>query len=731
MPGRPRAAGVAVVASVAMAVYFVLVELHRPALTPNFDVYIYYLPNKIHAVYSAWHAGKGLLWNPYQACGEPFFANPAMGLLYPPHLLFLVLDPNVALHVVLILNMVVGAVGMFLLGIELGFGPVAALGGMVAFQLGSPMATLTGWSPMDNGPWTWLPWALLCCERLLRAPSRRGVAALAVVLALGILPGWVLIGALTYQLIVLRLGWEVITRWPERRWRPIGAVVAGLVLGGTLCAAQVVPAAELARESVRLSATQADFWAYGGLTMDWRAAIRDRSADVPFMVAPLVLAALAPLVGSQRRLVVFYVLVGVLYAVLALGPATPFYELYVRLPPGAATLRYPHRLSMMTGFAITLLAAATLAGIARSGRRAGMLGAPLALALGTALYAFTPGGLRPVEITSLALLVGAVALAAVRAGFVPVGCVLVAAIAVDLVGVPLHYVGRVLPSAQPLWRHADAFAALRARLTPQDRILIVSSMASLMDLGLAQKTATIMRVPDAYDYEPLLGQRLADYYSTMLHGTPVRSVAELTTMAAVVAGQRPRLFGAAAIRYVITPPRSPFTGRGLDLRRIPEGEPGLAVYANDDALPRARYVPRIEVVPDPETLLDRLAFGDDALADVAFVEAPLPSGFTGETSARGTARITRDDPEHVAIDVDAPAPGFLVLADQYAPGWRATVNGRPVPIARTNYAFRLVEVPAGASRAEFLYRPVTVAIGAAISALSAGVIAVLVGRRRA
>src|SRR5206468_5156933 len=113
------------------AAYVVLVELHRPALFPAFDVYIYFIPNKLHAVYSLWHRGKGLLWNPYQACGEPFFANPAMGLLYPPHLIFLVLDPNLALHVVLILNMVVGALGMFLLGVELGFGPIATLGGMI------------------------------------------------------------------------------------------------------------------------------------------------------------------------------------------------------------------------------------------------------------------------------------------------------------------------------------------------------------------------------------------------------------------------------------------------------------------------------------------------------------------------------------------------------------------------------------------------------------------------
>lgn len=45
-----------------------------------------------------------------------------------------------------------------------------------------------------------------------------------------------------------------------------------------------------------------------------------------------------------------------------------------------------------------------------------------------------------------------------------------------------------------------------------------------------------------------------------------------------------------------------------------------------------------------------------------------------------------------------PACGFLVLADQYFPGWHATVNGNEVPIRRANHIFRLVEIPSGTSR---------------------------------
>jgi uncharacterized membrane protein YfhO len=95
-------------------------------------------------------------------------------------------------------------------------------------------------------------------------------------------------------------------------------------------------------------------------------------------------------------------------------------------------------------------------------------------------------------------------------------------------------------------------------------------------------------------------------------------------------------------------------------------------------------------------------------------------------------RFVRDDPEHIALEIEAPARGFLVLADQHAPGWRATVNEAPVEIQRANYTFRLLELPAGASRVDFRYRPRSVLIGAAISAATLlAVAAVLIaGRHR-
>ena len=106
------------------------------------------------------------------------------------------------------------------------------------------------------------------------------------------------------------------------------------------------------------------------------------------------------------------------------------------------------------------------------------------------------------------------------------------------------------------------------------------------------------------------------------------------------------------------------------------------------------------------------------------METSPPSGFTGAPGdgRQGSVIFVQNDPERVVLRVDAPQRGFLVLADQWFPGWQATVGGTPVPILRADYVFRLVEVPAGRSTVEFRYVPDALLLGALISAVTAGAI---------
>ena len=140
-------------------------------------------------------------------------------------------------------------------------------------------------------------------------------------------------------------------------------------------------------------------------------------------------------------------------------------------------------------------------------------------------------------------------------------------------------------------------------------------------------------------------------------------------------------------------------------------------------------------MPDVLTqAIDRLASGRDNLRQVALLDAPPPSGFKGtaDPAADGGATFLVDQPERVVVRAHATAPGFLHLADQYATGWYATVNGAPTPVLRANHVFRAVEVPAGESLVELRYAPASLWLGAAITGATLVAIlgAAIVSRQR-
>ena len=92
---------------------------------------------------------------------------------------------------------------------------------------------------------------------------------------------------------------------------------------------------------------------------------------------------------------------------------------------------------------------------------------------------------------------------------------------------------------------------------------------------------------------------------------------------------------------------------------------------------------------------------------------PLPPG---PRSPILIARLAEDRPERVVAEMVTNAPGLLVVTDLFYPGWIAEDAGRRLAILRADGFFRAVALPAGSHRVTFRYRPVSVLVGAGISA---------------
>jgi hypothetical protein len=130
------------------------------------------------------------------------------------------------------------------------------------------------------------------------------------------------------------------------------------------------------------------------------------------------------------------------------------------------------------------------------------------------------------------------------------------------------------------------------------------------------------------------------------------------------------------------------------------------IVAAEDVVPIARWYGRVEFL-DALAILDRLTLHPPSETEVAYVEpGDSPSVLMPSTDAAPTdGRLIRYRRDEVIVDYDAPTVGVLVLAEAYAPGWTAQVDGKRAVVFRANFHLRAIVVPPGTHRVVFRYRP--------------------------
>ena len=314
-------------------------------------------------------------------------AEPQTGALYPPNLLFGLIDPFAALNLTILGHVWLAGFGALLFGRSLGLSrPGAALTG-VAFGASGFLLTHVVYLPMLCGA-AWIPSLLLCIDRYLRDARPRAALGAGAVTAMMVLAGHpqaAVLGALlagTYALTRVGLGYGDAVP-PRLRISRGVRLAAGLLLGGLLALPQLVATLELAEQSERAGGVDPAFAGQGALPPQEivnavlpRTFGYERPADIPvshhhhgelywgngetywenafFVGVPALLLALLACVSGARG-VRFFVIWAVVAPLLMLGPATPLYALW-RLVPGADLLRFPVRFALPWTLAIAVLA---------------------------------------------------------------------------------------------------------------------------------------------------------------------------------------------------------------------------------------------------------------------------------------------------------------------------------------------------------------------------------------
>lgn len=207
-----------------------------------------------------------------------------------------------------------------------------------------------------------------------------------------------------------------------------------------------------------------------------------------------------------------------------------------------------------------------------------------------------------------------------------------------------------------------------------------------------------------------------------------------------------RSFDICAVRYLLAPADA-FGGRAFvddawKYWKLVSQENDVLCYENTRARPRFYIVPEQRQVSEQEALLaiktsalnDGEKFSpesmvliekEDSLSQrnqeskvaIAAAETQRPANYIS------TIAIDKLDDEQIELSIESNFNGFLVVADQYYPGWLASLDGQATPILRANYIQRAIALSPGKHKVVFSYEPESYRTGLMISSIALAVLA--------
>jgi hypothetical protein len=692
------------------------------------------------------------LWNPHQMGGRPFVANSQSAIFSPFSWPSLLLPFWWSLGIAAALKLFCAAFGAYVLARGLGIRWAGALMAGVVYGFGLYFVVWLSW-PLSS-VWAWLPWLLACVQLVVRRPGPRPVAALALVVALQFVGGHpessfhVLAAGTLFALLAL-------SRIPGgERLRAIGRLAAGLVAGGLLAAVALVPFLELLAHSGDLenrAGRTGGHFPLSSLIAYVLPGYWGRPSQVPtqpFAFAkayyagalPLMLALWA-LVSNRSRERVAIAAAGVVAIAITVGMPGLF-DLVTALP--GFSHAYNQRLIIVGLLALALLAGAGLGDLLDGVPQPRLLiGGAVALWLIPAVIALArvgPDGIAdglavawaftepardtakdvvPMSAMWTWLVVAglSVLLLWLRASGRVAGGAFVA-LALGLVVLDLFRQGVGQNPAIPVSHAEQPVTPAIQRLQAHGPARFVGLAPPVGPQALAPNLAMRYGLYDARGYDFPIERRYNKLWRTQV--TSEENGFAPPTLLAATNERALRALGLLGVTDIVQPP----SDKPLGLRKTYDG-PDARIYANPHALPRAWVVGAERVVPGDDAQL--AAISDPAFDPRRTAITPRPLGVSG---GGGDTRITRYDPGRV--ELAASGPGLAVLSDVHFPGWRATVDGRDVPIERVDYLLRGVKLGPGEHRIVMTYAPWSWRIGWIVSLLTAVLLlgAVWKGARR-
>jgi hypothetical protein len=658
--------------------------------------------------------GEIPLWNPYNYAGHPFIADTQAAVFYPPRLIAIWISQftggwgYAAVQAEAIAHFWLVSIWMYLFVRTVTKSP---LGGLISAITLSYGGYLTGYPPLQLAlleAGTWLPLCLLGIYRATEDQAGRltigwlGLSAGA--LGMSLLAGhpqtsW-FITYLLVAYIIHRAARKGLKWWLA----PIMmAVVFGLGYG--LDGVQLLPGLEYLGRTVRAE-LGFDALAKGFPLRDLIVFVIPNVVTVwsPLYsgIAALALAGIA--IWRKHESARFWGVTVLLAIIYSFGGATILYRLAYLLLPGCSLFHGQERAAFVIAYGIAFLAGMGVSTLQKEQFDLKIVRRILAIctiiAAAAALESFILSRFfTEIDTSRTSIITGAIFLTLLlAAAWAVIGqwgnqaqkgwwaAAITALVVFDVVSLTWY-------------TNWEAFPAGERELIVHDLVDPVLEDHSLFRvdgrLGLAGNYGSMFGIQDIRGISPLRLQALENY-QTMLPAY--------------------RQYQLLGVKYVFTDWDQLEVPGTIIAEKQTLGYPTTwKVHRLEPDYPRAWMTYQIlEVADDPAALgwLNEPAL--DPFATVILNETPaldLPE--TAPTDWSVT--ITEYEPERIAMEVETPEDGVLVVSEWDYPGWQASIDGEKVETLRAFAGIRALAVEAGDHVITFEYRPVSVRLGAVIS----------------
>lgn len=722
------------------------------------DLTRYYYPTK-RIVREVILSGDFPSWNPYYSAGQPMAANPEYEVFYPPQWLILLPSYDLGFRLHIIVHIYIAVFGMYLLLRSSKLTAEAATFGAIVFGLAGPMTSMVNLLPILFVV-AWIPLVFYFLRRLLKQPNARDFALCALVLGIQILAGEPTSLVQTWTLIGFYVLYRSVHDGSDRLRLLLrnGLIATSLLLCSvSVGAAQLIPAIDHVGDSVRsrgFDFSLVTSWSmppvrplelvfpniFGHVYRDgswyWAGGLY-KAAGSPFIfsIYPGFLATclVAAAFAVRPRGARFVLGLTALSVVLALGRFTPLYR-WLYDAGIAQSIRYPEKFLLMALFVFGVLAAVMLDRGLRGDRRVFTAGAGVALASllfasGVGAFGFfpqhdelftdlwnlssRPSAERMADMTHIDWLVAAgrggivlTLLLGLRSGSkrpLWTSAALILTVA-DLVPVQRE----VLPRLHRAYFTPPPIEKTLARDKQSYRIFhepdwYGTSQIARSYFGTGRAVYWVVRngifpmTPATWGFRTVLER---DYDKTALLATADLSDAMWAVRDRGQKAWREIFMAMSNARY-----RAEYKPFQPERKRVGNAVASIQPIRFTGPYRNPRYYFADQLVP----ISGREEFIRSLVArrwnwNVAFVTTPQHSPPPARPLARGTVETVRERSNQITLTVRAAGEAFLVLAVTPHRYWRATIDGRTVPLQVTNIGYQGLHVPPGRHRVELIYR---------------------------